>query len=187
MAIIVKMRFHRLPMEAMAGWLLSLRFSFMSSVSIDLLYDLDNEFAKHINSPLFSGFVFFFDSWWNHIFIWCNLCTIAGWFQWRKRIHIVDFITDDWNDSVHWFDDWMKFKKKKYLIFNVNISGPISSSLVNKYGCRAVTIAGSILASACFLISVWANNVLTLIITIGFGVGCGLGLIYLPVIIPFAY
>ncbi|XP_055303521.1 monocarboxylate transporter 12-like [Sitodiplosis mosellana] len=62
-------------------------------------------------------------------------------------------------------------------------SGPISSSFVNKYGCRAVTIAGAILASACLLVSVFAQNVFTLIITIGFGVGCGLGLIYLPAIV----
>lgn len=63
------------------------------------------------------------------------------------------------------------------------VLGPISSSFVNKYGCRAVTIAGSLLASACLLVSVWAQNVLTLIVTIGFGVGCGLGLIYLPAIV----
>lgn len=63
--------------------------------------------------------------------------------------------------------------------------GPISSSFVNKYGCRAVTIAGAILASACLLISSYAQNVLTLIVTIGLGVGCGLGLIYLPVLMSF--
>lgn len=54
---------------------------------------------------------------------------------------------------------------------------------MNKYGCRAVTIAGAILASACLLVSYYAQNVLTLIITIGLGVGCGLGLIYLPAIV----
>lgn len=45
--------------------------------------------------------------------------------------------------------------------------GPISSTFVNKYGCRSVTIAGSIWASACLLSSIFAKNVLTLIITIG--------------------
>ncbi|XP_055304033.1 monocarboxylate transporter 12-like [Sitodiplosis mosellana] len=65
-------------------------------------------------------------------------------------------------------------------------SGPISSLFVNKYGCRAVTIVGAILASACLFISAYAQNVLTLIITIGFGVGCGLGLIYLPAIVSVA-
>lgn len=62
-------------------------------------------------------------------------------------------------------------------------SGPISSSFVNRYGCRAVTIAGSILASLCLLASVYATNVWTLIFTIGFGAGSGLGLIYLPAIV----
>lgn len=61
-------------------------------------------------------------------------------------------------------------------------TGPIASSFVNKYGCRAVTIAGSILTSACFFASYYATNVITLIFTIGFGVGCGFGMIYLPVI-----
>lgn len=62
-------------------------------------------------------------------------------------------------------------------------AGPISSSFVNKYGCRLVTIAGSIMASVCLLISVYAQNVFTLICTIGVGTGFGLGLIYLPAIV----
>ncbi|KAF7284159.1 hypothetical protein GWI33_022410 [Rhynchophorus ferrugineus] len=62
-------------------------------------------------------------------------------------------------------------------------SGPISSSLVNKWGCRAVTIAGAILASVCMVVSFWAQNVITLCITIGIGAGFGFGLIYLPAIV----
>lgn len=62
-------------------------------------------------------------------------------------------------------------------------SGPISSSFVNRYGCRAVTIAGSILAAGCITASIFAQNVLTLIITIGLGTGLGFGLIYLPAIV----
>nr|XP_036232034.1 uncharacterized protein LOC106626718 isoform X2 [Bactrocera oleae]XP_036232035.1 uncharacterized protein LOC106626718 isoform X2 [Bactrocera oleae] len=62
-------------------------------------------------------------------------------------------------------------------------SGPISSSFVNRYGCRAVTIAGAIFASACIVASFFAQNVLTLIFTIGIGTGFGLGLIYLPAIV----
>ncbi|XP_055371140.1 monocarboxylate transporter 14 [Condylostylus longicornis] len=62
-------------------------------------------------------------------------------------------------------------------------SGPISSSFVNRYGCRAVTIAGAILASICMIISMFAKNVLTLIFTIGIGTGLGFGLIYLPAIV----
>ncbi|XP_067640607.1 monocarboxylate transporter 12 isoform X2 [Eurosta solidaginis] len=62
-------------------------------------------------------------------------------------------------------------------------SGPISSAFVNRYGCRAVTIAGAIIAAACIVASIFAQNVLTLIFTIGIGTGFGLGLIYLPAIV----
>ncbi|XP_049531142.1 monocarboxylate transporter 12 isoform X1 [Anopheles darlingi] len=62
-------------------------------------------------------------------------------------------------------------------------SGPISSSLVNRYGCRAVTIAGALLASASLAVSMFATSVLMLFITIGVGTGLGLGLIYLPAIV----
>ncbi|XP_043685849.1 monocarboxylate transporter 9 isoform X1 [Vespula pensylvanica] len=62
-------------------------------------------------------------------------------------------------------------------------SGPISGSFVNKYGCRAVTIAGSIFASACLLTSVWAGSIVMLYFTIGLGTGLGFGLIYLPAIV----
>jgi MFS transporter, MCT family, solute carrier family 16 (monocarboxylic acid transporters), member 14 len=51
------------------------------------------------------------------------------------------------------------------------ISGPVTSSLVNKYGCRPVTIAGAILASFCLAISVYAPNVTFLYLTIGLGTG----------------
>ncbi|XP_033303670.1 monocarboxylate transporter 12-like isoform X1 [Bombus bifarius] len=66
-------------------------------------------------------------------------------------------------------------------------SGPISSLFVNKFGCRAVTIAGSILASACLLASMWARNIITLYFTIGIGTGLGFGLIYLPAIVSVTY
>ncbi|KAH8398001.1 hypothetical protein KR222_009387 [Zaprionus bogoriensis] len=62
-------------------------------------------------------------------------------------------------------------------------SGPISSSFVNRYGCRAVTIAGAILSASCIIASIFAQNVATLIVTIGFGTGLGFGLIYLPAIV----
>ncbi|CAH0556449.1 unnamed protein product [Brassicogethes aeneus] len=63
------------------------------------------------------------------------------------------------------------------------VAGPISSSFVNRWGCRPVTIAGAILATVCMIISVYAQNVITLCITIGIGTGVGFGLIYLPAIV----
>jgi len=62
-------------------------------------------------------------------------------------------------------------------------SGPISSAFVNKYGCRAVTIAGAILGGLSLIASVFAQSVFTLFITIGLGGGLGFGLIYLPAIV----
>ncbi|XP_059046184.1 monocarboxylate transporter 14 isoform X2 [Achroia grisella] len=62
-------------------------------------------------------------------------------------------------------------------------SGPISSSFVNRWGCRAVTIAGALLSAVCVVASAYAENVLTLIFTIGVGAGFGFGLIYLPAIV----
>jgi hypothetical protein len=50
-------------------------------------------------------------------------------------------------------------------------AGPVSSSFVNKYGCRAVTIAGAVLAFVSFVLSVFAQNVITLYFTIGIGAG----------------
>lgn len=72
----------------------------------------------------------------------------------------------------------MKLKAVLFLI-----SGPISSSFVNRWGCRTVTVVGAILASVCVTLSAFANNVLTLIFTIGVGTGFGFGLIYLPAIV----
>lgn len=62
-------------------------------------------------------------------------------------------------------------------------SGPIASAFVNRYGCRSVTIAGSVIAACFILASMYATNVIQLIITIGFGTGIGFGLIYLPAIV----
>ncbi|XP_058834621.1 monocarboxylate transporter 12 [Topomyia yanbarensis] len=105
-------------------------------------------------------------------------------------IHIVtDGITYSFGIFYVEFLDYFK-EGKGYTAWIASIlvgvtlcSGPVSSSLVNRYGCRAVTIAGSILASICLAVSIYAKNVFTLFITIGAGTGLGLGLIYLPAIV----
>ncbi|VDI37176.1 Hypothetical predicted protein [Mytilus galloprovincialis] len=54
------------------------------------------------------------------------------------------------------------------LLFGVYLcSGPIASGLVNKFGCRPVTIAGSIIASVGFLLGSFAPNLNILILTYG--------------------
>eukprot|EP00090_Calanus_glacialis_P045678 TRINITY_DN8647_c0_g1_i1.p1 TRINITY_DN8647_c0_g1~~TRINITY_DN8647_c0_g1_i1.p1 ORF type:complete len:613 (-),score=108.85 TRINITY_DN8647_c0_g1_i1:381-2219(-) len=62
-------------------------------------------------------------------------------------------------------------------------SGPIASYFTNRYGCRAVTIAGAILASAGLALSCAANSIVVLYFTIGILTGLGFGLIYLPAIV----
>ena len=46
-------------------------------------------------------------------------------------------------------------------------SGPIVSSLVNKYGCRTITIVGALIAAFGLGISTMATSVTTLYVTIG--------------------
>lgn len=61
--------------------------------------------------------------------------------------------------------------------------GPLASALTNKYGCRSVTIAGSIIATTGFFISYFAPNLGFLYFSIGITSGLGFGLIYLPAIV----
>ncbi|KAF4524595.1 hypothetical protein B566_EDAN008550 [Ephemera danica] len=65
--------------------------------------------------------------------------------------------------------------------------GPIVSALCNKFGCRAVCIAGSFLASFAFLISIFSPNVTVLMLTYGVLGGIGFGCIYLPAVVAVGY
>ena len=47
------------------------------------------------------------------------------------------------------------------------ISGPIVSGLVNRFGCRSVAMAGSVLASTGFMLGSFAPNLELLILTYG--------------------
>lgn len=57
------------------------------------------------------------------------------------------------------------------------------SGLCNKFGCRAVCIAGSILACAAFVLSTFSVNVNMLMLTYGVMGGIGFGMIYLPAVV----
>lgn len=46
-------------------------------------------------------------------------------------------------------------------------SGPVVSGLTNKFGCRPVTFAGSIVACAGFLFASFSNSVPVLMLTYG--------------------
>lgn len=47
------------------------------------------------------------------------------------------------------------------------VAGPIVSALTNKYGCRAVCIAGSIIGCAAFVLSTFSPNIKVLMLTYG--------------------
>ncbi|XP_055317435.1 monocarboxylate transporter 1 isoform X4 [Sitodiplosis mosellana] len=66
-------------------------------------------------------------------------------------------------------------------------AGPVVSALANKYGCRAVCIAGSLISSAAFVLSTFSTSVNMLMITYGIIGGFGFGLIYLPAVVAVGY
>ncbi|KAI0217199.1 Monocarboxylate transporter 14 [Lamellibrachia satsuma] len=61
--------------------------------------------------------------------------------------------------------------------------GPLVAALANKYTCRVVTVAGSLLTSLAFVLSAFATNVDMLICTVGLMAGIGFGMMYLPAIV----
>ncbi|KAG1666342.1 Monocarboxylate transporter 14 [Nymphon striatum] len=61
--------------------------------------------------------------------------------------------------------------------------GPPVGALVNRFGCRTVTIAGALLSAASLIISAFANNIYYLYGSYGILLGTGCGLIYLPSIV----
>lgn len=65
--------------------------------------------------------------------------------------------------------------------------GPIVSALANKYGCKNVCIAGSIIACVAFILSTFSPNVTVLMLTYGVMGGFGFGLIYLPAVVAVGY
>ncbi|XP_055334388.1 monocarboxylate transporter 12-like [Paramacrobiotus metropolitanus] len=69
-------------------------------------------------------------------------------------------------------------------LFGITLSvGPIAGALVNRYGCRIVTVVGAVIATAGTLISLWSPNIAFMIVSFGLVAGFGFGLIYLPAIV----
>ena len=67
------------------------------------------------------------------------------------------------------------------------LSGPVASFLTDRYGCRRVSIAGSILATAGFVISSYANSMEVLVFTFGILAGFGLSLCFVAAVVIVAY
>nr|CAD7256594.1 unnamed protein product [Timema shepardi] len=67
------------------------------------------------------------------------------------------------------------------------LSGPIGSALVDRYGCRVMTIIGGIIAGVGFIMSCFAESILVLYLTFGVVAGLGLGLCYVTAVVSIAY
>lgn len=67
------------------------------------------------------------------------------------------------------------------------LAGPAAAGLANAFGCRLVTIAGSLLAAAGFCGAVFAQNIVHLYISIGLFSGIGFGLIFLPAAVTISF
>ncbi|XP_023024407.2 monocarboxylate transporter 9 [Leptinotarsa decemlineata] len=67
------------------------------------------------------------------------------------------------------------------------ISGPIMSALVDKYGCRSMTIAGGIISAFGFTISSQVNSIGVMYLTFGTLSGLGLGLCYVTAVVSIAF
>lgn len=67
------------------------------------------------------------------------------------------------------------------------LSGPIASYLTDRYGCRKMTIVGSITASIGFLLSAMSDSMEMLFITFGVIAGVGLSLCYVAAVVIVAY
>ncbi|GBP93669.1 Monocarboxylate transporter 12 [Eumeta japonica] len=67
------------------------------------------------------------------------------------------------------------------------LSGPVASFLTDRYGCRRMTVFGSLLAALGFVISAFVDNMETLFLTFGIMAGFGLSLCYVAAVVIVAY
>lgn len=67
------------------------------------------------------------------------------------------------------------------------LTGPVMSALVDKYGCRTMTILGGLVSAAGFILSYFANSVIVMYITFGIISGMGLGLTYITAVVSIAF
>lgn len=67
------------------------------------------------------------------------------------------------------------------------ILGPVGSALVDKYGCRKMTILGGVISGLGFIISSFADSIEMVFFTFGFLSGLGLCLCYVTAVVSIAY
>lgn len=67
------------------------------------------------------------------------------------------------------------------------MSGPIMSNLVDRYGCRSMTILGGVISGLGFFLSAFCNSVECLYMTFGVLSGIGLGFAYVTAVVSIAF
>lgn len=67
------------------------------------------------------------------------------------------------------------------------LSGPIMSALVDRYGCRNMTIAGGLISGLGFVLSSFGNSIEVMYLTFGVIAGLGLGMCYVTAVVSIAY
>lgn len=67
------------------------------------------------------------------------------------------------------------------------IAGPIMSALVDRYGCKKMTILGGVASTIGFVAASFSNSVEVLCVTYGLMAGLGMGLLYVTAVVSIAY
>lgn len=67
------------------------------------------------------------------------------------------------------------------------IAGPLMSALVDRYGCRKMTIVGSIVSTIGFIGAAYSPSISALCVTYGLIAGLGMGLLYVTCVVSIAY
>ncbi|KAI4503941.1 hypothetical protein M0802_001344 [Mischocyttarus mexicanus] len=67
------------------------------------------------------------------------------------------------------------------------LSGPVMSALVDRYGCRKMTIAGGLISGIGFVLSCFSDTIEVMYLTFGVVAGLGLGLCYVTAVVSIAY
>ncbi|KAJ8933232.1 hypothetical protein NQ314_014148 [Rhamnusium bicolor] len=67
------------------------------------------------------------------------------------------------------------------------IAGPIGSALVDKYGCKSMTILGGLICTVGFILSSYSKSIGVMYVTFGVIGGLGLGLCFVTAVVSIAF
>lgn len=67
------------------------------------------------------------------------------------------------------------------------LAGPIMSALVDRYGCRSMTMTAGLLSAISFLLASLCNSIPMLCLTFGFMAGLAMGILYVTAVVSVAF